>query len=418
MSFILKREVSYLNHVSASSEGFHNELNKSTGSSLTIIEDNEVEYFAKINRVNGIELADFGLPSMVYSDPITTKILELKELKEIDSESQVKIDDINYDILVNRYNDLLLKYDAKMYYGNYLLSKNIVSMSDSIYYDVAFHSIGVTIDLYNKTYKFIRTSDNFINLYGYFEEAEKYLEQCSNFDPIDCELGVWKGDIILSAEVASYIVHEIFGHGFESDVRFANDIGSIITTKVNLNVVDDGNYYHLGYCPIDDEGSLANQRYIIENSKVSTYLTNIKLSEKYGLKLSGNARSVSYDKEPLIRVTNTFLENGQVELYEMFESVQTGIYLYSLSDIELTDIVTIYPELIYKIQECEQGDGLNINRVEIEISEIINALEKIGNDFKITGNVFGGCNKDDQYPLMMSCGSPSLLLKNITCKFF
>ncbi len=43
--------------------------------------------------------------------------------------------------------------------------------------------------------------------------------------------------------------------------------------------------------------------------------------------LTGNARALSFEYPPLVRMTNTYIDNGDTPVEELFEKLGNGIYV-------------------------------------------------------------------------------------------
>lgn len=80
-----------------------------------------------------------------------------------------------------------------------------------------------------------------------------------------------------------------------------------------------------GFFPFDDEGVKAEKKTVIEKGIFKEFLhsreTAIKLKGK-----PGNSRSQGV-MEPIIRMSNTYIDEGDYSFDELVESVKNGVYL-------------------------------------------------------------------------------------------
>ncbi len=158
-------------------------------------------------------------------------------------------------------------------------------------------------------------------------------------------------DVITSPEVTGIAVHESGGHPYEADRIFGREaaqagesfisekmIGKRIGSDV-VNLVDDPtlpNSY--GFYLYDDEGVKARRKYLIKNGLITEFLHNRSTAATMNLKSNGSARANNYDKEVLIRMSNTFMMPGDYTKEELFEEVKNGIYIKSFTEWNIDDL--------------------------------------------------------------------------------
>jgi len=148
-------------------------------------------------------------------------------------------------------------------------------------------------------------------------------------------------DIIIAGSQLALQVHESCGHPVELDRVFGKEIsyagGSFLTTeKLNnfmygsphVTIVADatapGGLGTFGY---DDEGVPASKSYIINKGKFVGYLMSREDAAKLGMKSNGAARAESWNRIPLVRMTNINLLPGNFEFDELIGGIKRGLYL-------------------------------------------------------------------------------------------
>ncbi len=164
------------------------------------------------------------------------------------------------------------------------------------------------------------------------------------------KLETGKMDVILSPELSGIAAHESVGHPQEADRilgREGAQAGESYLKKDSLgykigsseaNVSDDPNLVHSnGYCPVDDEGVRAVKRRLIVDGKITEFLQNRSTSAELGVKNNGSARSVDFNREPIIRMSNTFVEPGDRTVEELIKEVKHGIYFKSFTEWNIDD---------------------------------------------------------------------------------
>jgi TldD protein len=150
-------------------------------------------------------------------------------------------------------------------------------------------------------------------------------------------------DVILGGSQLGLQVHESVGHPIELDRVLgteANFAGMSFLTleKLNMlqyasnivNIVADATPTHgpgLGTFAYDDEGVPAHSTPIISNGLFVGYLTSRETAAQVGQPRSnGTMRAESWNRIPLIRMTNVSLLPGKGRLDELIADTEDGIY--------------------------------------------------------------------------------------------
>jgi len=157
-------------------------------------------------------------------------------------------------------------------------------------------------------------------------------------------------DIILGPDVAGIISHENCGHPHEADRILGREgaqagesylkehkIGYKIGNEC-VNVYEDptipGSYVFYLY---DDEGVKARRRELIKNGIFNEMLHNRETAAIFNTHSNAAARAVAYDREPLVRMANTFFAPGDYSFEEMVEDVKLGIFMKSFTEWNIDD---------------------------------------------------------------------------------
>ena len=157
-------------------------------------------------------------------------------------------------------------------------------------------------------------------------------------------------DVVLSPELSGIAAHESVGHPQEADRVLgregaqagesylkADSLGMKIGSP-EANVSDDPTLPRSnGYVPVDDEGVPGKKRRLIKDGMINEFLHNRATAKRFGLKSNGAARSVSFDREPIIRMSNTFVEPGDYTTDEIFKDVKHGVYFKSYTEWNIDD---------------------------------------------------------------------------------
>ncbi|MDG6910478.1 MAG: TldD/PmbA family protein [Nitrososphaerota archaeon] len=157
-------------------------------------------------------------------------------------------------------------------------------------------------------------------------------------------------DVVLSPELSGIAAHESVGHPQEADRVLgregaqagesylkADSLGRKIGSP-EANVSDDPTLLHSnGYVPVDDEGVEAKKRFLIKDGVINEFLQNRTTAMEFGLMSNGASRSVSFDREPIIRMSNTFVEPGDYTTEELLKEVRHGVFFKTFTEWNIDD---------------------------------------------------------------------------------
>ena len=119
-----------------------------------------------------------------------------------------------------------------------------------------------------------------------------------------------------------------------------------------LSIVDDGTLEgEAGYNKYDSEGTPSQKTYLIKDGILTNRLHSRETAANMNESPTGNARAISYASEPIVRMTNTYMESRNQMFEEMLAGVDEGIYAKgSLGGQTNTEMFTFSAEEAYKIK--------------------------------------------------------------------
>lgn len=128
------------------------------------------------------------------------------------------------------------------------------------------------------------------------------------------------------------IFHEACGHSLEASAvakgrsQFCGKLGEqIANTKVTA--IDDATIPNAwGSFNIDDEGTPAQKKVLIENGILKSYMVDKLNGRRMGMESTGSCRRQSYAYEPTSRMSNTFIAPGTDEDTDIISSIEYGLY--------------------------------------------------------------------------------------------
>jgi TldD protein len=226
--------------------------------------------------------------------------------------------------------------------------------------------------------------------------------------------------VLLDPNLAGVFSHEAFGHLSESDFLYENPrmqdvmkIGKEFGPDF-LNIIDDGGAKDLaGYTPYDDEGIPANKTYLIKNGKLHSRLHSRETAEKMGESPTGNARCVSPAFQPIVRMTNTYIDKGDRDFNQLVSSIEDGIYAIDyLGGMTNLEMFTFSAGYAFRIKNGKIGELIRDVVLSGNVFSTLHNITAIGNDIQHHGGL-GGCGKGGQSGLPVGTGSPHIIIKDV-----
>ena len=207
--------------------------------------------------------------------------------------------------------------------------------------------------------------------------------------------------VIADPELTGVLIHEALGHAVEGDLILQNDsilkdkIGTQIASDI-VNIFDDASLREgFGYYPYDVEGVKTKPNQLVKDGKLISLLNSRETASKLNMKSSGNARSIIAD-QPIVRMSNTYLQPGENSFEELFEDITDGIYLKGSRGGQVDTGKGIFQFNAaegYLIKDGEITTPLRDVSLSGNILETLKNIDAIGNDFKLS---VGFCGKDGQ----------------------
>ncbi len=226
--------------------------------------------------------------------------------------------------------------------------------------------------------------------------------------------------VAMASEVVGAFAHESFGHKSEADFMLGDDeaketwkIGKKVGNQC-LTIVDSGEEFGTsGYCPIDDEGFKTQKTYLIKNGILTGRLHNQYTSQVLNEAPTGNGRSMNFEFEPIVRMTNTYIESGDLTFEELISKVKLGVYAKDINHGSGLSTFTIAPRKCYMIRNGKIAEPIRVSVISGSIFEALEDIEGCSQDFSMINTAFGGCGKMEQWPLPVSFGGSKVLLSKM-----
>ncbi|MFC1669592.1 TldD/PmbA family protein [Spirochaetota bacterium] len=334
------------------------------------------------------------------------------------------------------------KFNLMQGYNNILKSSKHIQTTRAVYRDLTSTSLylnsegseitydksfcGVSLSSIAKDGSIIQPFHNSISGYGGYEIVQNRENIAEDVLKIAVDLlkaqsvDGGKYQVIADPKLSGVFIHEAFGHLSEADFVHENEqmrklmvMGDSFGPE-ELNVIDDGSIEGLsGYIPVDDEGIYPQKTNLIKDGILSGRLHSRETAFKMKEEPSGNGRAMNVMRQPIVRMSNTYIDNGNSTKEEIFDSVKNGIYAIDLiggqTNLEMFTFTSGYG---YEIKNGKPGKIFKDIVLSGNVFNTLKNINMIGNDMKMFGGL-GGCGKDGQGPLPVSFGGPHVLIDNV-----
>ncbi len=214
--------------------------------------------------------------------------------------------------------------------------------------------------------------------------------------------------VILGPNVAGLTSHESCGHPGEADRILgregaqagesflkADKLGMQIGSEEAFVSDDPTIPNSMGFYLYDDEGVKARKRRLITAGKFTEFLQNRATAEIFGVESNGSSRAVQFDREPIIRMGNTFIEPGDWNFEEMLKETKKGVYIKSFMEWNIDDkrLNQRYVGLeAYRIENGELKETVKDPVFEITTPKYWSSIDARASDLQFT---CGTCGKGD-----------------------
>ena len=226
--------------------------------------------------------------------------------------------------------------------------------------------------------------------------------------------------VVMGAGASGILLHEAMGHAFEADFNrkgqsiFSGKMGERICPQ-GINIIDDGTLpASRGACNFDDEGVPGQKTYMVTDGVLTSYLHDRISADYFGVAPTGNGRRESFRYNPIPRMRATYMESGTARLEDIIASVKNGIYVdqFANGQVKIGEgDFTFY---------VKSGALIENGRLTMPVKDIniigngpqaLADIEAVADDLKIDEGTWT-CGKEQS--VSVSCGIPSVLIKNLT----
>ena len=236
-----------------------------------------------------------------------------------------------------------------------------------------------------------------------------------------------KLDLVIGTEVTGIAVHESVGHPFEADRILGREAAQAGESFVNVdmmntqigskivNVVEDPTIENsFGFYLYDDEGVKARKKYLIRKGMINEFLHDRQTAFELKTKSNGCSRASNYDVEPMLRMSNTYVESGDSSEEEIIKETKKGIYMKSYMQWNIDDKrfhQRYTGSEAYLIEKGELTKPVFAPVMEITTPTLWSSIDMIGKKVEMYA---GSCGKGEPMQgIPVYFGGPVMRLKNI-----
>lgn len=224
--------------------------------------------------------------------------------------------------------------------------------------------------------------------------------------------------VVLGNGVGGVIVHEACGHGLEGDMiqRRASVYMDLLGQQVavpQVTIVDNATVAGAwGSYSVDDEGAYARCTVLVEGGVLRSFLHDRQTARALSCATTGNGRRASFRHLPLPRMTNTYIQPGDLAPEEIIAATPYGLFARSLSGGSVNPVNGNFQFTVREAYLIRDGKLAEPVRGATLVGNALAALRDIdllGNDLDFGA---GNCGKDGQ-KAMVGIGQPTLRIREL-----
>ena len=227
--------------------------------------------------------------------------------------------------------------------------------------------------------------------------------------------------VVIGPGGGGVLFHEACGHGLEADhiakeaSVFTGRIGEQVANPM-VTLIDDGTMAtEWGCYAIDDEGRPAQRNVLISDGVLVDYMWDrLRADRSDRPASSGNGRRESYQHLPMVRMTNTYIANGESDPDDIVADTPHGVYVAHLGGGQVNtatgDFVFGMTEA-YLIEDGRLTAPIREGNLIGNGPDVLMHIDALGNDFAMGSP--GTCGKDGQ-GVPVGDGTPTLRVASLT----
>lgn len=404
-----------------------NRTRRQTGAFIRVY-DGKMWYYAATTELNKIQeeldsLAAMATPNPdILNDPVVKrhqanqdKLIRFTEhcITDVPHEEKERLVRHNHDLLVGK--DGVAMVRAR--YADEYRKKHIVSsIGCDVEWDYQHCSLAIILVLNVGTAPYSEYKPFFANRFDELNITDEVVLDTYNtgYDYAKNAVPVVPGTypVILSPKVTGVFAHESFGHKSESDFMLGDEnmlkewaLGTKVGSEI-LNIYDEGDALGSGYAPYDDEGNKKICAWLVKDGVLAGRLHSSATAAALNEDVTGNARALNFEYEPIVRMTSTCIGAGTHAKDELFASIQEGVFIEDYNHGSGMSTFTIAPSKAFMIRGGKIAEPVRVSVITGNVMETLHLIDGLSDQQEVISSAFGGCGKMEQGPLRVSDGGP------------
>ncbi len=390
--------------------------------------DGKLWYYASVTDVDHLQKTLDGLYAAaeenpdILSDPVVRRFERNRDVLLTFEDCAVR------DIPIAEKQELLLGYlpilseepcvvmPAGMYLDRSSRFRFLSSLGADITYDYQTCGLSFDFSMAEGEKKFRgfwqKGGTRFDELAGIGGELRAALSEQANFMRRSVPVEAGQYPVVLSPQAAGVFAHESFGHKSESDFMLSDasmkdewQIGRAVGSPI-LSIAECGSIRGSGFVPYDDEGTKARKNYLIRHGVLAGRLHSAVTAAELDEELTGNARAVDCTFEPIVRMTTTYIEGGDLDFDSLIAPIEKGYFIKTINHGSGMSTFTIAPSVAYEIVNGRLGRPVQISVITGSVFETLGLIDGLTKDVELLSFVTGGCGKMEQAGLPVGFGGP------------
>lgn len=225
--------------------------------------------------------------------------------------------------------------------------------------------------------------------------------------------------LIADPDLAGVFAHEALGHASEADsvVRGASCLEGIMGEKIGsdlVTIIDDSTFEGgFGSFPFDSEGVMSQEKVLVDRGVLNGYILSRETAHVLKMRPNGGARVENYNYLPLVRMSNTFVQQGESQFDELLEGIKLGIYAKGSRGGQVSPAKGTFQfnaSEAFLIENGEITESLKDVSFGGSTLEVLRNIDAVGDDFQLGRP--GNCGKDQWVPV--NSGGPHVRVKEVT----
>ncbi len=357
--------------------------------------------------------------------PVQPQAADVRAEVEVDPR-QVPLAD--KEALLRRYNSRILAHEriqtSSVRYRDTSVEKFFVSTEgaslrqETVFCGASLAAIAREGMNVQRAHKGVGDLRGFATVEGLDEECEKVVERALGLLAAEPVKG-GRYTVIADPILAGVFVHEAFGHLSEADFVHENpQLREIMQLgrrfgPDHLSIVDDPTLEgEAGHYRFDDEGTPARRTYLLRDGILTSRLHSRETAAKMGEEPTGNARALDYQFQPIVRMSNTYIEPRDWKFEDLVADTGEGLYVRgSLGGQTEMEMFTFSAEEAFVIRDGRIAERVREIVLTGNVFETLANIDAICDDLTFYGGL-GGCGKGGQSPLRVSTSAPHIRIRN------